>query len=330
MSTDVKTLMEMGFPENQAARALAKTNYKGVQAAMDWIFAHADDPDINDPYEVPKGNVLGSSDQSEGATNPESTKDKSAEGTEAGDGQSQQPKSLKCDECGKLLKSDVDAQAHAARTQHTSFSESTEEIKPLTEEEKREQSIRLQEKLKQRRLEKEEQVKKEQIAREKMRRSTGKELVTAKQKMEEDEIKRIAEQRRKEKMEEKIARQKIKDEIEKDKRERAARAKKSSTEATDQAPVATSSPPQKVPAKDYSQCRLQIRLTNGQALTQTFSSKEPLAAVRLYIEMNRTDGSGPFNLMTNFPKKVFSVDDMEKPLSELGLVPSAVIILTKA
>lgn len=33
------------------------------------IFAHADDPDINDPFEVPKGNVLGSSDQSEGATN---------------------------------------------------------------------------------------------------------------------------------------------------------------------------------------------------------------------------------------------------------------------
>ena len=41
--------------------------------------------------------------------------------------------------CGKLLKSELDAQAHAARTQHASFSESTEEIKPLTEEEKAEQ-----------------------------------------------------------------------------------------------------------------------------------------------------------------------------------------------
>ena len=41
--------------------------------------------------------------------------------------------------CGKLLKSEMDAQAHAARTQHDSFSESTEEIKPLTDEEKKEQ-----------------------------------------------------------------------------------------------------------------------------------------------------------------------------------------------
>ena len=41
--------------------------------------------------------------------------------------------------CGKLLKSEIDAQAHAARTQHDSFSESTEEIKPLTEEEKKQQ-----------------------------------------------------------------------------------------------------------------------------------------------------------------------------------------------
>lgn len=39
--------------------------------------------------------------------------------------------------CGKLLKSELDAQAHAARTQHDQFSESTEEIKPLTEEEKK-------------------------------------------------------------------------------------------------------------------------------------------------------------------------------------------------
>ena len=41
--------------------------------------------------------------------------------------------------CGKLLKSEVDAQAHAARTKHTNFSESTDEIKPLTAEEKQEQ-----------------------------------------------------------------------------------------------------------------------------------------------------------------------------------------------
>ena len=38
--------------------------------------------------------------------------------------------------CGKLLRSEIDVQAHAAKTGHSSFSESTEEIKPLTAEEK--------------------------------------------------------------------------------------------------------------------------------------------------------------------------------------------------
>ena len=41
--------------------------------------------------------------------------------------------------CGKLLRSELDVQAHAARSGHSNFSESTEEIKPLSEEEKQEQ-----------------------------------------------------------------------------------------------------------------------------------------------------------------------------------------------
>ena len=63
----------------------------------------------------------------------------------------------------------------------------------------------------------------------------------------------------------------------------------------------------------------QIRLTNGQALTHVFGAKEQLAAVRLYIQLNRTDGEGAFTLMTSFPRKVFTDGDMEKPLSELGV-----------
>lgn len=65
---------------------------------------------------------------------------------------------------------------------------------------------------------------------------------------------------------------------------------------------------------------MQIRLTNGQALTQTFGVKEQLSAVRLYVEMNRTDGDSPFLLMTSFPKKVFKEEDFEKPLDHLGMV----------
>ena len=73
-----------------------------------------------------------------------------------------------------------------------------------------------------------------------------------------------------------------------------------------------------------------MRLPDNTALVQTFNSKEPLSAVRLYVDMNRKDGvAGPAKLMTTFPKKIFSEQDYETPLESLGLVPSAVVIVTK-
>lgn len=43
-----------------------------------------------------------------------------------------------------------------------------------------------------------------------------------------------------------------------------------------------------------------------------------LAAVRVYIELNRSDGDEPFSLMTTFPRKVFTDEDYELPLEQLG------------
>ena len=75
----------------------------------------------------------------------------------------------------------------------------------------------------------------------------------------------------------------------------------------------------------------QIRLPDGSALTNQFGINEDLAAVRLYVDLNRKDGRSalPFTFMTTFPKKVFSEADMKTSLKGLGLVPSAVLIVTK-
>jgi len=43
-----------------------------------------------------------------------------------------------------------------------------------------------------------------------------------------------------------------------------------------------------------------------------------MAAVRVYIELNRSDGDAPFSLITSFPRKIFTSDDYEKPLDQLG------------
>lgn len=62
---------------------------------------------------------------------------------------------------------------------------------------------------------------------------------------------------------------------------------------------------------------------------ESFDVKEQLAAVRLFIQMKTGDTAVPFGLMTNFPKKHFSDSDFDQPLDTLGLVPSAVLIVTR-
>lgn len=80
---------------------------------------------------------------------------------------------------------------------------------------------------------------------------------------------------------------------------------------------------------NYTHTRIQIRNQDGSTLTETFEVKESLAAIRLFIQLKQ-GAAIPFNLMTTFPRRVFTEEDYDKPLYLLGLVPSAVLIVTKA
>ncbi|CAO1631476.1 unnamed protein product [Sympodiomycopsis kandeliae] len=52
----VSQLTSMGFPEVRAQRALLATGNTGdAEAAMEWLFAHMDDPDIDAPLDLSKG-----------------------------------------------------------------------------------------------------------------------------------------------------------------------------------------------------------------------------------------------------------------------------------
>ncbi|XP_075224027.1 UBX domain-containing protein 1-like [Lycorma delicatula] len=333
----VEMLIEMGFSKSKAEKALSVTGNQGVEPAMEWLLAHAESLDDSETSYTAAGDQNKVKDSTTETSSDGAPSASSTSTTAANDQQT--PKSLKCEECGKLFSTQIEVEFHAAKSGHSRFSESTEEKKPLTEDEKAEQLRKLEEKMKQKRKEREENEKLEALEREKNRIRSGKEMIAAKKKLEDEEIKKIVEQRKREKMEDKLARQRVKEQIEQD---RLARKEKfggcsGSTSVASQPPppppaaaaaAATAQPPPP-PQKDYSQTRLQIRLTNGQALTHTFGAKEQLSAVRLYIELNRTDGEGPFGLMTNFPKKIFTDDDYDKPLDILGLVPSAVIIVSR-
>uniref|UniRef100_A0A8D8VUC6 UBX domain-containing protein 1-B n=1 Tax=Cacopsylla melanoneura TaxID=428564 RepID=A0A8D8VUC6_9HEMI len=306
-------LLEMGFSQEKIDKALSMTGHKGHDQAMEWLLAHAD--------EIDSGS-MGQSSSASSKPESEAKSEEDSEGAEA--------KSIKCEDCGKLFKSQGEIEFHAAKSGHSNFSESTEEKKPLTEEEKAEKLKKVEEMLKQKRIEREEKEKLEALEREKIRIKSGKEMIEAKKRLEDIEMKKILEQRKRDKEEERLARQRVKDQIESDKLARKAKfGGESAQAAASLEPKAAPTIVKAPPAKNYNETRLQIRLTNGQALTQTFGIKEPLSAVRVFVELNRTDGDSPFTFMTTFPKKIFKPEDNEQPLDSLGLVPSAVLIVTK-
>lgn len=61
----------------------------------------------------------------------------------------------------------------------------------------------------------------------------------------------------------------------------------------------------------------QVRLLDGSTLTAVFKAQEPLAAVRVYVQMNGVEGQD-FTLLSPYPRRVYTDMDMEKPLRELG------------
>ncbi|VDN18215.1 unnamed protein product [Gongylonema pulchrum] len=196
-----------------------------------------------------------------------------------------QAMSFKCDVCGKLLANDQAVMFHAAVSKHDAFSESSEAVKPLSEEEKKERLATLQAKLKEARAKKEEEERREALEKE-------------------------AE-----------ARRRVLEQIRLDREARKAATTGEPQPEVVQRPEPT--PPVNVAPvlRDSEFCQLQVRLQDGAVIREKFKSTEPLSHVRLWVEINsrgHSDGM-PFTLMMPFPRKVFTREDMEMSLQQLGI-----------
>ncbi|KAJ2536179.1 hypothetical protein EV175_006827, partial [Coemansia sp. RSA 1933] len=233
------------------------------------------------------------------------------------------------------------AQYHAVKSGHTDFAQSTEAVKPLSEEEKAEKLKQLQDRIKEKRQKREAAEKEEQRQNELIRRKAGQDQSAQQEKLKEDQILRDIEKRKREKENDKIAARKIKEQIEQDKKDRAARFAREKAERDGTAvpkepkPAVVSTAHLQSVSSTSDQARLQIRpLLTGdgvptQPLARMFGANQTLKDVFDYIRKEIPSIGHHFKLSTTFPRKEFSAHHESKTLKELGLVPSASLILTK-
>lgn len=162
----------------------------------------------------------------------------------------------------KTNKKATGAERHAIRTGHQNFAESTEAIKPLSEEEKKQKLAELKTRMAEKRAAREQAEIAERKQAEKIRRKAGQEVTNIKEALEAKEIKKIYDMKKKEKELEKVAKAKIMAQIEQDKKERAARkeAKQNVQQAQAQADALAAAQP--VVKKDYNEARLQVKKKN--------------------------------------------------------------------
>lgn len=207
--TDLQLLLEMGFDQSRAELAVKKTG--GLQGALEWLEANQDKP-----LEELQGTT------SAAAADEEEDEAGGANIASVDEGESAQ--SLVCNECGKRFRNSNTATFHATKSGHTDFSESTEAIAALTEEQKKERLAELREQLKAKKVAQSEKDKEDAKRNEQIRQKSTRETQDLREELKKKEQIKEAAKKRQEKLDDIEAKRRIKAKIEADKAERKRKA----------------------------------------------------------------------------------------------------------
>ncbi|KIJ65449.1 hypothetical protein HYDPIDRAFT_110519 [Hydnomerulius pinastri MD-312] len=341
MAGDRDTLLSFGFDPARVDWALKATGGRGLQPAMDHILEHEGQPVPDPSAQGAPPAASGSRDQAMDVDEDDEDAEQIRSLMKEGSGGDVEAKSIKCSICGKTFRNTALANFHAEKSGHDQFEESTEEIKPLTEEEKQQKLTELREKMAAKRAVKAQEEVKEAKANENIRRKQGKDMNKIKEELKAKEIIKEAEQKRRDKIEDAKAKAAVKAQIEADRKARAEKAARekalregkpivdapASTSAPS-APAAAASSSSGVAGKDFKDTRLQIRMASGGApYTTTLPSDSTLREVAEYVAAQTLAVTvDTVSFAQQFPRKTFTSADFSKTLRELGLTPSAVLI----
>jgi UBX domain-containing protein 1/4 len=243
-----------------------------------------------------------------------------------------QARSLVCNECGKRFRGTAQAEYHASKTEHQDFSESTEEIAPLTEEEKTAKLQELRERLAAKRAVQSEQDKVDKKRNDQIAAKKTKESQDIKEQLKVKEQIKDAEKKRREKLEDIEAKKRIQAKIAADKEERRLKAEQEKAARAGVAPptaaaaAAAPAPAQTTskPASAYTETRLRLQ-TSGGNIMKTFPVDTTLFEVAAAV--GEEIGRDVESFTQNFPKKTWTNEFFGETLKELKLVPSASLIV---
>ncbi|RFU25322.1 hypothetical protein B7463_g11015, partial [Scytalidium lignicola] len=310
--SDLNVLLDMGFEKERAEIAVKQTG--GLQGALQWLEDNQDK----------------SLEEITAPTTKDSETDPNAEPPALKEGEV--AKSMVCEDCGKRFRSVAQAEFHASKTDHMNFSESTEEIAPLTEEEKKQRLQELRVALEEKRAKQALIDKEEQKKNEKIRMKATREAQDIKEDLEKKERIREAEAKRREKLADVAAKKRIQEKIAADKEERRLKAAREKAGREGRAPppdpsivaAVAAAPSTPKPAAAHTETRLRLQTASGN-VQKTFPVHTTLFEVAQALE---GEGQGPItSFSTTFPKKTFTGSiDFAKTLKEADLVPSAVLI----
>ncbi|KLU89972.1 hypothetical protein MAPG_08939 [Magnaporthiopsis poae ATCC 64411] len=316
--TDLQLLLEMGFDQSRAELAVKKTG--GLQGALEWLEANQDKP---------LEELQGTTSAAPAADEEDETGGPKIDSVDEGES----AQSLVCNECGKRFRNSNTATFHATKSGHTDFSESTEAIAALTEEQKKERLAELREQLKAKKAAQSEQDKEDAKRNEQIRQKSTRETQDLKEELKKKEQIKEAAKKRQEKLDDIEAKRRIKAKIEADKAERkrkADEAKAARDGASSAAAAAAPAAPAAAAAPrtvNHTEARLRLQLPTGGNVQKTFPAETTLFEVAQALQ---ADDGVPLvsSFALTFPRKVFEGDvDFSKTLREAGLVPSAVLIV---
>lgn len=214
-------------------------------------------------------------------------------------------------------------------SEHTNFEESTEEIAPLTEEEKAARLNELRAKLAAKKANLSVEDKMAQKRNDEIKRKATKEQQDIKEELQKKEQIKEAQKKRQEKLADIEAKKRIQAKIAADKEERRLKAEREKAARSgqplpvQQEPVKPAQPAAPKPAASYTEARLRLQ-TPGGTVQKSFPVETTLFEVAEAVAQEAGVQISSFQM--NFPRKVFDGQDLGQTLKEAGLVPSAALI----